>query len=80
MEFIWKFCASIVKNGLRSTITLHEGLHRFRWGEGATMEANLDQQLAWFFMSLYYSCSWMCAKPVTHWIEEGTWGYWGVVA
>ena len=48
MEVIWKLCASIMHNSLRSAIILHGALHGVRQIRGigtATMEANMDHQL-----------------------------------
>ena len=49
VEVIWKVCALIVNNILRSAITLHSSLHGFRQGRGAattTMEEKLAKKLA----------------------------------
>ena len=49
VEVMWKVHTSIVSNILRNSITLHDSLHGFRQGRGAamaTMEENLEQQLA----------------------------------
>ena len=52
LEVIWKLCASIINNHLRSSVTLHDSLNGFRQGGGsgtATLEANLSQKLEGLF-------------------------------
>ena len=48
LEVIWKLCAPIINNQLRSSIDINDALHGFRQGRGTgttTLEANLDQHL-----------------------------------
>ena len=48
VEVIWKVCAAIMNNRIRTTTTLHYSLHGCRHGKGegtATMEEKLAQQL-----------------------------------
>ena len=45
----WKVCTAVVNCWLKCGVVLHDALHGFRegWGTGtATLEANMDQQLA----------------------------------
>ena len=46
VEVIWKICAYIINNQLRSSITLNDALHIFRQGRRtgtSTLEVNLAQ-------------------------------------
>ena len=48
VEAIWKVCALIVKNRLRSTTILYDALHGLRQGGGTgtvIMESNIEQKL-----------------------------------
>ena len=48
LETIWEVCPSIFNIRIRSSIVLHDVLHRFRQGRGtgaAIIEAKLEQQL-----------------------------------
>ena len=49
VEVVWKVCATVVNYRLKRTVTLHGVLHGLRAGRGtrtATLEANMEHQLA----------------------------------
>ena len=48
VKVVWKVCVTVVNCRIKSSVNIHNALHRFRAGRGtgvATLESNLAQQL-----------------------------------